>query len=147
MKRIKLLTLIVFMIFSFHSFSQIGVTSYSLYAIGINTSQNNRISGELKTYTNRLYDNIVLELDGFYNFKPGKYHRFSVGVGVGAYPFAEFDPIHKISFPVALEFYPLQDFKRFSVLFEVAPEYVVEDNINLRGLWGIRYTFGKEKDE
>lgn len=144
MKKIKLLTFLVCILFSLNSFSQMGITSYSLYAIGINTSQNNRISGELKTYTNRLYDNIILELDGFYNFKPCKYHRFSVGVGVGAYPFAEFDPIHKIAFPVSLEIYPLQDFKRFSVLFELAPEYIVDDQMNLRSLWGIRYTFGKE---
>jgi hypothetical protein len=39
MKNLKFIVLIVLSALSIHSFSQIGVTSYSIYALGINTSQ------------------------------------------------------------------------------------------------------------
>jgi len=37
----------------------------------------------------------------------------------------------------------LQNFKKLSFLFEVTPEILSEDGVNLRNLWGIRYTFGE----
>ena len=65
----------------------IGVTSYSFYSIGVNTSTNKRISGEIKTFANRPFEHINIEVDGFYNFKPRPYHRFSIGLGVNVTPF------------------------------------------------------------
>jgi hypothetical protein len=56
-----------------------GVTSYSVYSLGINTSQNKTISGELKTFANRAFEDLLMEADIFYNFEPGTYHRFSIG--------------------------------------------------------------------
>jgi hypothetical protein len=44
------------------------VTSYSIYALGINTNQNKTISGELKTFANRSFEDLLLEIDGFYNY-------------------------------------------------------------------------------
>lgn len=120
-----------------------GVTSYSIYALGINTSQNKVISGELKTFANRGIDDLLMEIDVFYNFKPRTYHRFSVGVGLNAGPFREYDHIYALTIPAQVEIYPLQDFKKLSFLIELAPELFVEDDVNLRSLWGIRYTFGE----
>lgn len=128
---------------SVKSFSQMGITSYSIYALGINTNQNNMISGELKTFANRNIDNLLMEIDVFYNFKPTTYHRFSVGLGLNAGPFRGFDHIYALTVPAQIEIYPLQDFKKLSLLFELTPEIVVEDDLNLRSLWGIRYTFGE----
>jgi hypothetical protein len=128
---------------SVKSFSQMGVTSYSIYALGINTSQNKLISGELKTFANRNIDDLLMEIDVFYNFKPRTYHRFSVGFGLNAGPFREFDHIYALTIPAQIEIYPLQDFKKLSLLFELTPEIVVEDDLNIRSLWGIRYTFGE----
>jgi len=45
-----------------------GITSYSIYALGINTNQNKMISGELKTFANRAIDDLLMEIDVFYNF-------------------------------------------------------------------------------
>lgn len=84
-----------------------------------------------------------MEIDVFYNFKPGAYHRFSVGLGLNALPFGEFDQIQALTIPAQIEIYPLQDFKKLSLLFELTPEFVVEGDINIRSLWGIRYTFGE----
>jgi len=31
-------------------------------------------------------------------------------------------------------------------MFELTPEFLFEGDLNLRSLWGIRYTFGELKD-
>lgn len=84
-----------------------------------------------------------MEIDVFYNFKPSTYHRLSIGLGLNASPFRGFDQINALTIPAQLEIYPIQDFKKLSLLFELAPEIYVESDLNLRSLWGIRYTFGK----
>lgn len=143
MKPLKLIFFLSLLTVSLKSFSQIGITSYSIYALGINTSQNHRLSGEIKTFANRAVDEIYLEIDGFYNFKAKTYHRFSIGVGVNFIPFRDFDRVYALTIPASLEIFPFQEFKKVSLLFEVSPEILPEDGVNLRSLWGIRYTFGK----
>jgi len=143
MRNLKFLIVFALITLSLESFAQLGITSYSIYALGINTSQNRRISAELKTFANREFKYLNLELDAFYNFKPGTYHRFSIGVGINVMPFREFDRIYSLNVPLALEIYPLQEFKKISLLFELTPEILPEDGLSLRSLWGIRYTFGK----
>lgn len=130
---------------SFQSYSQIGLTSYPGYALGINTSQSKMISGELKTFANREFNDLWLEVDFFYNFKPNTYHRFSAGLGLSTQPFLQETSdgnIYALTIPVQIEIYPLQDFKKLSLLFELTPEILVNDDVRLRNLWGIRYTFG-----
>lgn len=143
MRKMKFFILLVLSILSMESFSQIGVTSYSVYSIGVNTSQNKPISGEIKTFANRPFEDISVELDGFYNFKPRPYHRFSIGLGVNVNPLFGYDKFYALTVPVSIEIYPLQDFKKLSLLFELTPEILAEANANLRSLWGIRYTFGE----
>ncbi len=141
---IKILACIFFLSISPNIFAQVGLTSYSVYAIAVNTDQNRRISGELKTFTNRQINEIFMEPAVFYNLKPSKYHRFSFGLGVKLAPLIGDDHIYALTIPVSLEVYPVPDFKKISILFELAPELIVEQSADLRSLWGIRYTFGKE---
>lgn len=137
----KLLTAAVFFLISMTALSQVKVTGYSTHALGISFPLHEKISAELKTYPNQWeFENVDFELTGFYHFKPGDFHRFSAGIGLGINPFIEAGSPY-LSFPVALEFYPLQSFRRVSFLFELAPEIYFEDNVNLRYLWGIRYAF------
>jgi hypothetical protein len=143
MRNIKFIVASILVILSLETYSQIGITSYSVYSLGINTSQNRLISGEIKAFTNRMVEDIQLEVDGFINFKPGTYHRFSIGLGLNAIPFKGFDPIYAITVPASIEIYPLQDFRKVSILFELTPEILPEDGVNLRSMWGIRYTFGQ----
>ena len=144
MKTITKLSLVLLLTaLSLNCWSQIGVTSYSIYSLGINTSQNRPLSGELKVFANRSIDDILMEADLFYNFKARPYHRFSVGVGLKAGLFRDYDLVDAITVPVQLEIFPLQEFKRLSLVFELAPEFIIDFDPNLRSLWGIRYTFGK----
>lgn len=144
MKYLKLLAIISFMTFCLQSYSQLEITSYSIYALGINTSQDRPISVELKAFANRDLIDLLMEIDGFYNFKSREYHRFSIGLGVNLNSFDGSDLIHAFTIPAAIEIYPLQDFKKISILFELTPEFVIEDDFRLRSLWGIRYTFGDQ---
>ncbi|MGI6338843.1 MAG: hypothetical protein ACOXZV_05615 [Bacteroidales bacterium] len=146
MKTITKLSVVVLLAaLSFDCWSQIGVTSYSIYSLGINTSQNRPVSGELKIFTNRLIEEVLTEADLFYNFKARPYHRFSVGVGLNVGLFRDFDIVNAITVPFQLEIFPLQEFKRLSLVFELTPEFIIEYDSNLRSLWGIRYSFGENK--
>ena len=128
---LRFTVLIVFLVLADKARAQFAVTSYSFYAIGVNTTQNKKLSGD-----------ILVEADLFYHFNPGAYHRFSVGAGINTGPFRGFDPINALTIPLELEIYPLQNFKRFSVIVELTPELMAEGDPFLRSLWGIRYTFG-----
>ncbi len=143
---VKLITTTLFLMLFSAVNAQVGITSYSIFALGVNTDQNKRISGEVKLLGNRNLDIIQLEPTVFYNFKPRAYHRFSLGVGVNFAPFLEFDRVQWFVFPVQLEVYPLQNFKQLSLMFEFSPEIGVEDGVAVRNLWGIRYSFGKNKE-
>lgn len=124
-------------------FSQAGITSYSIYALGVNTNTQRMISGEMKMFANREIENLLLEADVFYNYKAGNYHRFAIGLGLNFGPFREFDHVHALTIPALIEIYPLKEFRRLSVLFELAPEILMENDLHVRTLWGIRYTFEK----
>lgn len=139
----RLLVFSILLTFCNELHSQIGVTGYSTYAFGINTNQNKAISGELKTFANRDLDDILLEGDIFFNFNSGKNHRFSIGVGINMGPFLGDDNFNSITTPIQLEFYPLEDYKKLSFLFELSPEIEGRESIFLRNLWGIRYSFGE----
>jgi len=88
-----------------------------------------------------------MEFDAFLNFMPRDYHRFSIGLGVNGFPFIGYDHIYALTIPVQLEVYPLQNFKRISILYELSAMYIVEDDIRLRNLFGIRYSFGEKSKE
>lgn len=144
MKINKLFTTAAFILISMSVFSQVRVTGYSTHALGVSFPLHEKFSAELKTYPNQWeFENVDFELAGFYHFKPRDFHRFSAGVGLGLNPYSGENAY--LSFPVALEFYPFQSFRRVSFLFEMAPEIYFEDNINLRYLWGIRYAFAKKE--
>jgi len=141
----KLSVIVFFIALCFNSYSQTGVTSYSIYSLGVNTSITKNISGELKVFANRPSENLLLEADVFYNFEPNTYHKFSVGLGLNVGPFFGFDHINAFTIPAQLEIYPLQDFKKISLIFELTLEFIIEDVPRLRNLLGIRYTFGELK--
>jgi hypothetical protein len=143
MKKLLFFSVItVLLTITVNSYSQVGITSYSVYAFGINSSTDKKITAELKAFANRPLDDLLFEAAFLYNFKPASYHRFSAGLGLNAGPFRGFDHIHAITVPVQIEIFPLQDFKKLSLLFELCPEFIVEHDPELRTLWGIRYSFG-----
>ena len=142
-KKHFLIPIIICTLFSTTVFSQVSVTSYSVYALGVNTSHAKKASFELKAFANRDIADIVLEADVYYNFRQADYHQFSLGAGLNAVPFSGGDVLNAITIPLQLEIWPLQDFKQLSLIFEIAPEFVVENDMRLRSLWGFRYHFGE----
>jgi hypothetical protein len=137
--------LILLITFTSQLHSQISITNYSLFTLGVNTSQEKRVSGELKVFSTLYASELQTEFGMFLNFKARDYHRFSVGLGVGLYPFAGFDNIYALTLPMQLEVFPLQQFKRLSLVYELSSMLVVESDIGFRNLFGIRYTFGKRQ--
>lgn len=120
------------------------MTGYTNYVLGINTNKHKTISFEAKVFANNYVDELPMEFNAFYNFKTREYHRFSVGFGINVSPFRGFDEINSIVFPASLEIFPIKDFKRIAVVFELTPEIRIEDDILLRSLIGIRYSFNRK---
>ena len=141
-KRVVLIA--IFMIVSMTNiYSQIGVTSYSIYALGVNTSKEKRISGELKSFFNRNIKSTLFELSGMYNFRQKEYYQFSVGFGVNIAPFLDYDQMNCFTLPVQLAVFPLQNLKQLSLVAELSPELYNGGEVNIRHLFGIRYAFKK----
>ena len=142
----KIFTIAILLLITMETYSQIGVTNYSIFACGINTSQNHKISSELKVYSEILSSDLLLEIDFFYNFKSKEYHRFSTGIGLRGYPGGN-DIIDGLVIPVQLEVYPLQQFKQLSVIYEFSVVTDGETDLGFRNLFGVRYTFNKKSKE
>jgi len=144
MKKFNYLLFSILFSISFGSYSQISVTGYTNYVVGINTNKDKPISFDAKVFANNYIDELPIELNAFYNFKAKEYHRFSIGLGINVSPFRGFDEINSIVIPASLEIFPLKDFKRIAIVFELTPEIRIEDDVVLRSLIGIRYTFDKK---
>jgi len=116
--------------------------------MAVNTKQTNLVNAELKAFTNTEFNNLMLEIDGFYNFAPAMYHQFRLGIGLNTDLFGEDGgSIYSLNVPAQLEIFPLQDFKQLSLMFELSPEFVFDADVRLRTMWGLRYTInGKSKD-
>lgn len=142
MKKLATLLSLLIVIFT-QAYSQMGITCYSFAAIAINTKQSNFINAELKAFANRDFNDLLLEIDGFYNFTPTSYHQFRLGVGLNTDLFGpDGGSIYSLNIPGQLEIFPLQQFKQLSLMFELSPEFVFQENVRLRTMWGLRYTLG-----
>ncbi len=142
MRILRILILVLFIGISSQVFAQWGVTSYSIYSFGVNTSQSKKFSLELKVFGNQSIDQSNVEADLFYNFVEKEFHQLSIGLGINILPLGDFDRIHSIAVPFQLQIFPLRDMKKLSFLIEISPEYIPEETLNLRHLWGVRYRFG-----
>ncbi|HUR29819.1 MAG TPA: hypothetical protein VMZ69_00235 [Saprospiraceae bacterium] len=147
MNRIKsfLRCIIYFLIIS--SFSkvnlqaQLHVGTYGFAAVGIGGPITDNIDLEGKLFANSFFNELGFEGAVMFDLRPGSFHQFSIGGGFNVDLF-ENDSELGIVFPFELEIYPLTSFRRLALLIELAPQYLVlEDNIALRHLWGIRYYF------
>lgn len=144
MKKIKYSFLIILFSLGFKGHSQISVTGYTNYVVGINTNKDKPISFEAKVFAYNYLNELPMEFNALYNFKAKEYHRFSVGLGINVSPFSGFDKINAIVIPASLEVFPIKEFKRIALVFELTPEIRIDDDIVLRSLLGIRYTFDKK---
>ena len=137
-----LFILLITLIYSTPVSGQVTITSYSIYSLGVGVNTSKPLSAELKTFQNCPYEDMTFELALFYNFKPHTYHRFSAGFGLNSQPLNE-NYINAFTLPLSLEIYPLQNFKKLSLVMELTPMSNVDfDEFNVRYLWGFRYRFG-----
>lgn len=144
MKNFKQTFIIILFFIGLTGHSQIAVTGFSNYVVGMNTSKNKTINFELKVFAYNYFDDLPIETNVFYNFETKEYHRFSIGLGVNFSPFRGFDEINSFVIPASLEIFPIKDFKKIAIVLEVTPELRIDDGAVLRSLIGIRYSFDKK---
>jgi hypothetical protein len=144
MKIKQMLIILILAFASLNTYAQINLTSYSVYSLGIGTSTDKKISGELKSFLNSSVYDLSFEVSAMYNFKAQEYYRFSAGLGFNFSPFTGGeDEVEGNAFtiPCQLEIFPLQNFRQLSFVMELAPQYLLDDEWRFRYLWGIRYAF------
>ncbi len=139
----KIIVLITLSFLSLKSYSQVGASYYIDDILSVNAKVFNLgkgdISAEVKIFTKREY--MYSELDVLYRFAASKYHQLGIGLGLKLGLDIEDD---SYLLPIVLEVYPFEKFKRASFLLELTPGMTSEDEeYSIRGLIGIRYTFGK----
>lgn len=146
---LKLSILIGFIFFiAAQGYSQVASSYYLFDAIGVEVPifkiQESQIGAELKIFTNRRVEDTSTELDLYYHFKAREYHQFSAGIGFKSEFFTDSGQGNTLLFPIRLEFFPIPNFKKASILFELAPAFLFQyERSELRSLIGIRYTFNK----
>lgn len=120
--------------------AQMSVSSYSIHALGIQTSVGNRLALELKMFVDpdEYLEEINIEPTLFYTFRERPYHKFAAGLG---FNFNFYGDISYLTIPAQLEIFPLQDFKKLSLIIELSLMFPYADPM-LRHLLGIRYRFG-----
>jgi hypothetical protein len=125
-------------------YSQLGVTGYSINAVGFNSNFDKAVTGELKLFTNSSLKYSEVEFDLFFNLSSKDYHRFSLGVGLNTLPFQGYEPLNTIVLPARFEVFPIQGFRRLSLVGELSPELSFERVFYVRYLWGVKYTFERK---
>ena len=122
--------------------------SHNHFGLGLNIVKfgERALAAELRLGPlNTEFSNIQTEIDAYFRFKPGNYCRFSLGAGMRQTFFTEAGEGTIFLFPLNFEFFPLKNFHQLSLITELAPEvYINEEIQKLRGIAGVRYTFGKE---
>lgn len=144
MKKVILFLIIFTLVVTAYLHAQVAITSYSVNALGVNTNKIRKVSGELKSFLNREINSTLFEVSGMYNFQRKSVHQFSIGLGLNATPFAKMDQFNCVTIPMQFEIFPLQTLKQLSIIFEITPEFYDEGSVNMRQLWGIRYSFNKK---
>ncbi|RUA07198.1 MAG: hypothetical protein DSY82_08585 [Flavobacteriia bacterium] len=110
--------------------------------MAVNTGKNHKINGELKLFAVKDIEELPLEIDAYYNFSLHEMYRVSLGAGFKVEVFTGENAAFTI--PLKLEIFPFHQFKNVSFLYEIAPEiYFNKDQVSLRNLFGLRYTFLK----
>nr|WP_315176453.1 hypothetical protein [uncultured Flavobacterium sp.] len=141
MQKIRLTIVVAILLFSFTTSAQVAVSGFTDLAFGFNTNKEKKVSFEMKVFANNYLDVLPFEASVFYNFPTKEYHRFSLGLGLNFSPFIS--EVNAIVVPAALEIFPIKEFKKIAVVFEVAPMILNGDDTAVRGLIGIRYSFDK----
>lgn len=141
MKKSLVLVVLVLVLFGNNKLNaQISVSSYSIHALGVQTSIGNSLAFELKMFVdpNVYLEEIHVEPTLYYRFRERTYHQFAAGLG---FNFNFNGDLSYLTIPVQLEIFPFQDFKKLSVILELSLMFPYADPM-LRHLLGIRYRFG-----
>ena len=125
--------------------SQLSLSGYSTFAFGVETKVYKNWNGEFRFYTNNILDDTEMEVQIYYGFSPKKYHQIRLGAGFNGNAIQ--GEANSLQIPLQLIIFPLQQTKNLAITVELAPQWFIHDpigtdNVVLRNLWAIRYTFG-----
>jgi len=154
-KCFAIIVMLICLSFSNYSYGQISVTAYSHDVVGLGFNHDKLFSSELKYFSDESIDIglMIIELDGFLNFKKRNFHQLSIGLGLNMK--TNFDEIvNGVTMPINLSLFPFKDFQKTSFLYRLSfvvqfiPEYYpfydyFEDRWNASSLIGVRYKFSR----
>lgn len=109
--------------------------SSSMAKIGMGYDFSEKVRGELRVYSNTFREDITPEIVLCFNIVRREYHNIYIGLGYA------FNAIDGLVIPAGVQFYPIPDFRKFSLHVELQPTYEYFDGLILQASWGLRYTF------
>ncbi len=117
--------------------SQLSIAYYSssMAKIGMGYDFSEKVRGELRVYSNTFREDITPEIVLCFNIVRREYHNIYIGLGYA------FNAIDGLVIPAGVQFYPIPDFRKFSLHVELQPTYEYFDGLILQASWGLRYTF------
>ena len=130
--------------FSKLGISQISVSFYcsSNSKVGVAYNFSNRLWSELRLNNADEFSDISSEL--ILNYNIVKKERHNIYTGIGGVVNLDYGGL---LVPIGIQFYPITDFKNFSIHVELLPTLIVGDEIQLNSALGIRYLFAKRKNK
>jgi hypothetical protein len=140
----KITTLVItFLLFTSTVKAQLSLSYHhsAVDKIGLGYNFSDRFWGELRMYNSDLLNNFSPEVVFCYNIVKKERHEFYTGAGVTVGTFTGF------VFPVGVQFYPISEFRRFSLHVDFQPIIEFEGSILAISSFGIRYRFGKKFQE
>ena len=127
------------LLFVGYGFSQTNLSFYSSShpKIGFGYQFSSRFWSEARIYNFYDISDLTPELVFCYNVVQKDRHNIYIGLGgtVNVY--------NGLEIPIGTQFYPLKDFKNFSLQIEFLPITTFRDYFHLQSAFGIRYQFGK----
>ncbi|MBN1819905.1 MAG: hypothetical protein JXR31_06030 [Prolixibacteraceae bacterium] len=135
---------LLLIIFSKSGISQISTSFYysSYSKIGVAYNFSDRLWSELRLYNSDEFSDITSEL--ILNYNVVKKERHNIYIGIGGMIKMDYGAL---VIPIGTQFYPIKDFKKFSVHIELLPTLIVGDEIQLNSALGIRYLFNNRKEK
>jgi hypothetical protein len=129
-------------LFSKLGISQISTSYYysSHSKIGVAYNFSNRLWSELRLYNADEFSDISSEL--ILNCNVIRKERHNIYTGIGGVVNLDYGGL---VIPIGTQFYPVKDFKNFSIHIEFLPAFIVGEEIQLNSALGIRYLFEKRK--
>jgi len=137
-----LILIFVIILINRTGFSQLNVSYYSSThsKIGLGYDFGDKLLGELRIYSNRTIKELTPEIVACYGIVKKENQDIYLGLGV----YFDYFRVNGFVLPLMIQFSPIKEFDRFSLIIELQPTLdVFTNDLIINSSWGLKYKFGR----